>query len=79
VCNENIRGLERLYANVANRSEVTKEIITNALKLGVIEFTAESVTLKYTANVLASYLYKKKKEKKRKKKNVLSHKQKQKD
>eukprot|EP00026_Physarum_polycephalum_P000019 Phypoly_transcript_00019.p1 GENE.Phypoly_transcript_00019~~Phypoly_transcript_00019.p1 ORF type:complete len:3090 (+),score=490.35 Phypoly_transcript_00019:142-9411(+) len=55
VCNENLRGLERLYANVANRSEVTKEIIANALKLGVIEFTAESVVLTYTANVLATY------------------------
>lgn len=56
MCNENLRGLERLYANVANRAEVTKEIIGNALKLGVIEFTAESVVLTYTANVLAKYL-----------------------
>lgn len=55
VCNENLRGLERLYQNVANRSEVTKEIIANALRMGVMEFSAEKVILTYTANVLVTY------------------------
>ncbi len=55
VCNENLRGLERLYANVANRSEVTKEIITNALNLGTVEFSAGKALLAYTAVVKASY------------------------
>ena len=47
VCNGNIHGLKRTYANVANRGEVTKEVIESAVTLGVISFNERGVMLTY--------------------------------
>jgi hypothetical protein len=47
VCNGNIHGLKRTYANVANRGEVTKEVVENAVTLGVISFNERGVLLNY--------------------------------
>ncbi len=47
MCNETIHGLRRIYSNVANRGEVTKEVIESAVRHGVIKFDLRDVTLSY--------------------------------
>lgn len=56
VCNENIYGLKRTYGSLANRGEVTKEIVQKAVAggtycLSVQDDTGEcTLTLTYTSN-----------------------------
>eukprot|EP00741_Cyanophora_paradoxa_P015457 tig00020892_g14920.t1 len=42
VCSANLHGLERLYDTIANRSEVTKSAVRDAVQSGVYLFTAAS-------------------------------------
>ena len=40
-CSENVHSLKRLYQNVANREELTKEIIENCLSRGVFDISLD--------------------------------------
>lgn len=55
VCNDNIHGLKRTYANVANRGEVTKEVIENSVLLGTISFSGRGVILSYSSKSKNEY------------------------
>ncbi len=58
VCSENIHGLKRMYKNIANRGEVTKEIIKNATNEGSYEFFIQNrqctAKLSYIRNKLTT-------------------------
>jgi len=46
-CVAHTHGLRRIYANIANRGEVTKEIIHQAAELGIYIFSDLQVSMYY--------------------------------
>lgn len=50
-CSTNAHGLRRIYKNLANRGEATKEIIYKAVESGKYEFSTTGVILTYEIKV----------------------------